>query len=315
MRPISVIVGPLATATATKIATAQRNYGAGGALALNGAASNAVSTAVAASQAPATAALTLNGTTAVSGVAHPNGYIYITSSGNDSALTWAVVGVDKNGVTISETIYGTNAQSSASTKQYWKITSITPSGSVAANVTVGSFTVATLDVARRVLFTTVGNESANVATITGTNWAGDTITEALTLTNGSTNYTVLDYLTVTSITMKNAAAGNISVGTTTVASSPWVRFDEYISAPAGGQAVVTGTANYMVETTFDNPDSFSNPVAPSAVVWDSTMSPIVGAAATASFQMAAVPVFARVTLNSGSGSVKTKFVQYAALTS
>ena len=310
MRPITVSVGPLVTANATNIATAQRNYGTNGALALIGTLASPVSTAVCASQAPVAAAFTINGTTAVSGVAYPNGYIYITSSGDDHALTFAVVGVDINGATITETITGTNAQSSASTKQYWKIISITPSGSVAANVTVGSFVKATLDTARRILFTTTADESANTAVITGTNWAGSAIGETLALVNNTTVASVLDYLTVTKITVTAAAAGNISVGTTTVAASPWVRLDDWAMSQTAIQCTASGTVNYTLQATLDDPNDPTNPVLAGSVTWVNTSDTgAVAVTGTIQTNFAYTPKYARVLLNSGTGTVTATFNQ------
>src|SRR5574337_679690 len=176
MRPVTVTVGPLASATTTKIATAQRNDGTNAALALIGAATNTTSTSVCASQAAGGSPFVINGTQAVGGVAYlQNQYIYITCSGYSHTVTIAVVGLDKNSAVQTETITLTNSQSSASTKKYTQIISLTPTGAVTGNVTVGSYTVATLDQQRRVLFTTGADESLNTATSTGTNGSGDII--------------------------------------------------------------------------------------------------------------------------------------------
>ncbi len=305
MRPITVSVGPLAAASATKVATAQRNYGIGGALALIGAASNTTATSVCASQAPGSAAFTINGTLATGGIAYlPNQYIYITSSGDDHSRTFAVVGISgPNNIRVTETIAGTNAQSSASVNTYVQILSITPSGSVAANVTVGSYTAATLDTPRRVLFTVGADESSNVATITGTTFGGNPATETLTLTNGGTNNTALDYLTVTKITMSAAAAGNISVGTNGVAASAWVRLDGYAGSNASVQCTVVGTVNYDVQTSNDDPNLIVNAVAPQSMTWLASLDTnVVGATASKSSYFAYPPVFSRVLLNSESGT-------------
>lgn len=311
MRPITVSVGGLVTATATKIGAAQRNYGAAGALALNGAASDAAATTVCASQSPGSAALTINGTLASGGVAYiAYSAIYITSGGNDSGITWAVRGLDRNGAAVTETIYGTNAQVSASVNVYSQIKSITPSGAVASTVTVGTFSKATLDTARTVLFTTTADESSNIATITGTDWAGNPISETLTLVNNSTVGSVLSYLTVSKITIKNAAAGNISVGTTTTAYSPWVRFDDWAMSQIGIQCTVSGTVNYTLQATLDDPNSPTNPVAVSSVSWVSTSdTALVGATTTLQSNFGYPPVYARVLLNSGTGSVTATFNQ------
>lgn len=115
--------------------------------------STASDTAVAALQTPVAAALTLtvaaagpidSGVSLVSGGQTPNStlglgrILVITSGGNDSGITWAVVGRDQNGVSVSETVAGTNATTSVTVNYYTSVTSITPSGAVATTAKVGT---------------------------------------------------------------------------------------------------------------------------------------------------------------------------------
>lgn len=311
MRKVTVTVGALVSASATNIATAQRPYAAGS-IALIGSLSNAVATSVCASQAPAAAAFTINGTAATDGIAYllwPS-YIYITSSGDDSSRTAIIKGIDVNGTSVTETVTLTNAQSVASANAYWKVLSITPSGAIAANVTVGSYTKATLDTARRVLITTNANETSKTFTVYGTNWAGDLISEVITGVTSSTVSSVLDYLTVYRIAVSAALAGNITIGTSGVAGSPWVRFDDWAPGGTAIQCTASGTVNYTVQSTLDNPNDATNSVAPSAVTWvASSDTAVVGATSTQQSNFLFAPSYARVLLNSGSGSVTMNVLQ------
>lgn len=170
--------------------------------------------------------------------------------------------------------------------------------------------VAVLDVARRVLFTPAGNESANTFTVVGTDAAGNTITDVVAGGNATATYSALDFKTVTSITLKNGAAGAITVGTNGVASSPWVRLDNWAFPQISIQCNVTGTVNYTVQQTLDDPNSPTDPVAPYLVTWvNSSDTAVVGATSTVQSNYAFVPIFARVLLNSGTGSVTARFVQ------
>lgn len=92
------------------------------------------------SQAPGAAALTLNGSTVAGGVATLDyqRHVIITSSGNDSGITFKITGTRNDGGVISETLAGANAGVAESTLDYKTITSIVPSAAVAANVTVGT---------------------------------------------------------------------------------------------------------------------------------------------------------------------------------
>jgi hypothetical protein len=296
--------GPLAAPSATTIATAQRNYGAGGALALIGASSDASATTICASQSPGASAFTINGSKAISGVAYAgNKYLYITCAGNSSTRTVTVVGTDINGTAITEVIALTNAQSSASTKKYNTVISITPSGAVTGALTVGTTSGATLDVARKVLFTTTANESANTATVYGTNWSGELISETLTLVNASTVYTVLDYKTVYLITVASAGAGNISVGTNGIAVSPWVYLDSWSMSQIALQLSFNGVANATVQQTGDDPNDPTNPIAPASMQWvNHSDTALVGATSNQQSNYAYPPAWVRLVLNSSTGS-------------
>lgn len=169
---------------------------------------------------------------------------------------------------------------------------------------------AVLDTARRVLFTPAADESAKTFTIIGTNASGMPQTEVIAGTNATAFYTNLDFKTVTSITISTAAAGAITVGTNGIASSAWVRMDDYAPSLISLQANVSGTVNYTVQTTLDDPNSPTNPVNPYSVTWvNSSDVAVVGVAATAQSNFMFAPIFAKVTLNSGTGSVTTTFLQ------
>ncbi|HEY3595136.1 MAG TPA: hypothetical protein VGL13_14725 [Polyangiaceae bacterium] len=122
---------------------------------------------------------------------------------------------------------------------------------------------------------------------------------------------MLDYLTVTSLVASGATAAAVTVGTTAIAGSPWVRFDEWAGAAVGVQFSVGGTVNYTLNTTQDDPNDVAAPIARNAVVWDVSGSPVIGATATTTISLATAPRFARVLLNSGSGSVTATFNQYS----
>ena len=92
--------------------------------------------------------------------------------------------------------------------------------------------------------------------------------------------------------------------------SPWVRFDDFAPSNISIQCNVTGTVNYTVQTTLDDPNSPTNPVAVGSVTWvDSSDTAVVGATATAQSNFLFAPIFARVKLSSGNGSVSATFLQ------
>lgn len=326
-RPVTTTVGPLVAASATKIGLSQKaaivgtNY-----LVLNGANGTFTANSVCASQTPGGAvALTLNGGLASSvptgtAIAYlpPASRIYITTAADESGKTFAVVGYrfgpGGGPYAVTETITGASTSTVSSINTYDQIISITASAGTSGAITVGHYTTATNDVARQVLFTDGGNDSSVAATVTGTDWAGTPITEAVTLTSGSTVATVLNYKTVVSISTNGAIATTISVGTNGVAASPWVPFDPYASnAEVAAQLTVSGTVNYTLQATLDDSTALNNLTTygrPDLVTWvNSSDTAVVGATTTQQTSFGAAPAFVRILLNSGTGTVTGTFRQ------
>jgi hypothetical protein len=189
----------------------------------------------------------------------------------------------------------------------------TPTSAFTLNGSLVTSGVAVMDTPRRVLFTTASNESAKTITIVGKDWNSAPITEVITGPNATTGYTNLDFKIITSITISSAAAGAITVGTNVVASSMWVRLDEFAPPMTTVQCIVTGTVNYTVQQSMQDPNSPTNPVNPYQVVFVNSTDIEAVAATTSIFSYFAYsPIFVKVTLNSGSGSVIGIFSQNSA---
>ena len=186
----------------------------------------------------------------------------------------------------------------------------TPStaGALTLNGALVSGGVATMPASpQRVLITTADN--THTFTITGT--AGNGISQSEVVTSNGTNVqSALDYATVTSIVISGGATAAVTVGTNGVASA-WVRLDEWGFPQVSIQCSVTGTVNYTIQTSNDDPNSaFPNPPLPSAMVWVNSLDTnAVGATANLSSYLAYCPLWVRLLLNSGSGSVTMTAVQ------
>lgn len=194
----------------------------------------------------------------------------------------------------------------------------------AAATIVGAGAVAlltnTLDKPRRIIFTSSGNDSGITFTITGTGNSGNVQSEVVTGANAGVASSVLDYATVTSIVASGASAGTVSIGTSGVAASPWVRLDDWAPAPTALQCTVVGTVNYTVQSTLDDPNDISNNpstgptaaslITPANMTWvNSSDTAAVGATGTIQTNFGFAPKFIRVLLNSGTGSVTTTVTQ------
>jgi hypothetical protein len=97
---------------------------------------------VCASQSPAAGAILINGAFATGGVATITNtgahLVRLTSGGDDSGITFTITGTDSDGRAVSETVAGTNASNSDTTKYFKTITGITHTGTVAGTVIVGN---------------------------------------------------------------------------------------------------------------------------------------------------------------------------------
>jgi len=182
---------------------------------------------------------------------------------------------------------------------------------VALNGTlVNSAGVAVLATPQRVLITTA--DSTTKFTIAGTSASGTIQSEVVT-SNGTSVQSVLDYATVTSITSNQAPTAALTVGTNGVGSTPWVRTDEWADAQLSIQCDVTGTVNYTVQASNDDPNDPTNPTTASAMTWiASNDANVVNATAAALSNFLFSPRYVRVLLNSGSGSVTATVTQYQA---
>lgn len=104
------------------------------------------------------------------------------------------------------------------------------------------------------------------------------------------------------VTVSDASGG--------VQYSSMVRFDDFAPSNISIQCNVTGTVNYTIQSSMDDPNDPISPVAVGSMVWIDT-SDLVGVGATTSIQsnFLFAPKFARIKLNSGSGSVRAVFLQ------
>lgn len=190
----------------------------------------------------------------------------------------------------------------------------TASGATAGTLTLdGSLVsdgVATLDTPRRILITNAADETGNTVDLTGTDRTGQIQSETVTLGGIGSTPSVLDYATLISAVLGTTAGGNLSIGTNGVASSAWIMMDPWAFGAIGVTAGVTGTVNYDIEITGDDPNDPTNPVAAADMIWfDCGDTGLVNETANASGVLTPIPRYARINLNSGSGSVRATFIQ------
>lgn len=196
-------------------------------------------------------------------------------------------------------------------------------GLLTLNGSLVSGGVATLDTARRVAVNSNGADAAVVFTIAGTNASGSSITDTVTGLNNSTGFTTLDFLTVTSVAVSQATAGNIIVGTNGVGSTPWV-VDNF-EATFWGLTVAgineSGAATWQIEHTYDDPNKVGPNLTPGPYQFSqsagSHVPPVAwvnktlnGMTANGETTYEGQPIFAhRLTVTTGTGKVTMQSIQ------
>lgn len=310
MQAKTVSVGPVTAAVTNQVAASQTPYA--GQIILNGAGAVYSATSIFATAAIAGAgALTLAaGAGAFNSTPY---YVYVTSVGNDTGITFTVAGTDANGQPQVEVITGANAKARVSVNRFTSVTAVTASGASAGNVSIGTFSVAVFTgaTARQVTIVAAADESTKTFVVTGTNAAGAVMSETVAGPNATTATTVSYFRTVTSVTISANATGALTVGMTNTAASPWVRFDDFAPSNISIQCNVSGSATYTVQSTLDDPNDPFNPVAAGSMTWvNISDTNVVGATTSQQSNFLFAPRYARVLLTTTStGSVSTTFLQ------
>lgn len=171
--------------------------------------------------------------------------------------------------------------------------------------------VATLDTQRRVLISSSGNDTGINFTVYGTRLDKGPISETIAGGSGAGVYTTQDFYTVTRVAASAAAAGTVKVGTNGIGSSPWQSLSQHMNVFNVSLGVVlSGTVNYTVQYTYDDPNGPlqtwpPQPQVPTA--WDHPI--LVTAAANAQGYLDETCWGWRVLINSGTGTVKATATQ------
>lgn len=92
--------------------------------------------------------------------------------------------------------------------------------------------------------------------------------------------------------------------------STLVRMDEWAGPNIAIQCTASGTVNYTVQSSLDDPNDPSNPVAQASMTWvSSSDTNAVGATGTIQTNYFFIPRFISFLLNSGNGTVTMTVIQ------
>jgi len=182
--------------------------------------------------------------------------LVFTSASSNTAITYAIVGLDKRGNRVTETLTGSAAsQKVFSANSYWEVISIRASGAVTGNVTVGLNGVATFTTPQHITVWTTSDESSATITVTGTDRNGSAQTEDITGPGASATVAgVKNFATVTHIVTTLAATG-FEIGVDGLCESAWLPIDYNIRHFNAGLSVDISSGavlTYTVQHTFDD---------------------------------------------------------------
>ncbi len=182
--------------------------------------------------------------------------LVFTSASNNSGITFAIVGKDKGGNLLNETLTGSAAsQKVFSANSYWEVVSITSSGAVTNDVTVGLNGVATFTTPQHITVWATSDEAAAVITVTGTDRTGRVQTEDIGGPGSSA--TVVgekNFATVTHVVTTLAATG-FEIGVDGLCESAWLPMNyRTMDFNAGLSVDISSGADltYTVQHTFDD---------------------------------------------------------------
>lgn len=180
-------------------------------------------------------------------------------------------------------------------------------GNLSITGALASGGVANLTSQRQVLFTFASDETGRTFVVYGTDEQGVAIQETVA-GSATTAVTLLNFLTVTRISVDAATAGALTVGTNGVGASPWQIPNWHISpVNIGFGCIVAGTVNFTVQYTMQDPSgTYPNGT---AIPTPFDMTDLAAKATNTAANWIAPIAAWRVKINSGTGSVTVAALQ------
>lgn len=134
-------------------------------------------------------------------------------------------------------------------------------GNLTLNGSLVTAGIANLVTPQRVAIHSAGNDSGVTFTITGTNRWGAASTDSFVGASSATYaYSNHDFLTVSNIAVSGATFGAVTAGTNGRGSTQWFMPSQLVTPfNASVAVVVSGTINYTIQYTYDDPNQILSP--------------------------------------------------------
>lgn len=206
-----------------------------------------------------------NGIGAVSDI-FASAKVTISSASNQSARTFAIVGLASNGLAQSEVLTGPNNATVSSAYNYTRVDSVTPDDDAANNVSVGigstgagltlTAGASSLSPIRFATLTSSSDLSGISFTIVGTDRWGNAVTEIVVGPNNATVSSKTAFASVTSITPSASSGSNVEAGWPIGGVTPWVLCGRSLGIDQVPEVTVSvlatlGSADGTLDATLD----------------------------------------------------------------
>jgi hypothetical protein len=165
--------------------------------------------------------------------------------------------------------------------------------------------VALFNAAYVVTVTSTGNDSTRTYTITGTNAAGNALSETITGPNATTVSTTGNFLTVTGVSVVGGGTvGTVRVGFGSSGVTAPLPLDIHGRPDVSLQVTVTGTVTWTVQQSLDNPFTINMPT-----YLNHPDPNMVAQTVTRQGNYAYVPATVRLRVTSGTGRATLTIIQ------
>ena len=216
----------------------------------------------------AAAALTLNGAQGTNFADRNGVFIQIFAGSDNTGITFAVLGTNRGGAIISETITGPDAGLTVlGAVKFWHITSITSSAAVTDNCEVGTNGSVTYANPQHVNSTHAGDDSGETVTFIGEDRYGRALTETITGGSSAAVSSENNFAKVDRIVASAAGANAVTAGTDALCESKWYVLNyrgrdftvglglDITGGPGAGTGAVQHTFNNVLSEGFREIDA------------------------------------------------------------
>jgi hypothetical protein len=200
--------------------------------------------------------MTLDGVVSKDFTSRGGAYIQLYAAADDTGRTFTVVGADRLGNTVTETITGPGlGLITAGTTKFWSLKSVTPDAATAGAIEVGVNGYISFTTPQHVAIYSAADDTGDTFTVTGLDRYGNVMTEAITGLDTDTALGTKNFARVDDVTSSGASTGAVEVGVVGTCESQWLVLNYRggdFNVGIGCDISTGGGATYAVQHTFND---------------------------------------------------------------